>query len=44
MSRQRRPLESYLLFGTLLLIALAVVIVFAKPLTARQIKPSPLST
>ena len=41
MLRQRRPLESYLLWGTLCLVALAVVIVFAKPLTTRQNKAKP---
>src|SRR6478672_3727344 len=41
MLRQRRPLESYLLWGTLCLIVLAVVIVFAEPLTARQSKTKP---
>jgi hypothetical protein len=41
MLRQRRPLESYLLWGTLCLVALAVVIVFAKPLTVRQNKAKP---
>src|SRR5690349_7080463 len=41
MLHQRRPLKSYLLWGTLCLVALAVVIVFAKPLTTRQNKAKP---
>jgi hypothetical protein len=41
MSRRRRPLEYYLLLGTLFLVALTAAILLAKPLTARQDKPKP---
>lgn len=41
MPRKRRPLESYLLLGAIFLVALAVIVVFAKPLTARQNKAKP---
>ena len=41
MSRRLRPLEYYLLLGTLFLVALTAVILLAKPLTARQDKPKP---
>jgi hypothetical protein len=41
MSRRRRPLEYYLLLGTLFLVALTAAVLLSKPLTARHNRNQP---